>query len=544
MSEQPSAGPSRGLFAAASPPPPVAAWLARHELSLVVALTALAVAVRFARWQVTAVMFNDGPTFLALAEEFSRLDLESALSHPFHPLYPALVALAELVVGRMETAAVAVSALAGAAAVPVLHGMVRSGLSPAHGVVAAGVLALHPTAIEFTGDVQSEGLYLLLFLATAAMGLSALRHPGLGRPLAAGMLGGAAYLTRPEGLGLVVVIAGVAGLEALRGRRRWLETAGFGLALAAGVVLVASPYLVWLRADQGAWTVTQKKTVSELVGLDEFSLEPLLEAVTPESAPTPSGSEAGSASPEAAPGSRGSEGAVSSSEVSELGESLHDLFQTHVRAVHYGILTLLTLALLFGTAGRGTRPYGLFVGLGVGFHLFLLVGLSLGVGYVSSRHALPPMVLLFGYAAGALLATADVVHRRWPRLPATGVATALALALALAGLGKALRPDRVEDLAERRAAEWLRAQSVAVQAVGARRQRVAWYAGAPFVELSRSAHPEGLRELGVSHVILADDDRDHYPRLDETLRPPRVELLHRVEAGGESAAIYVLGPSG
>jgi hypothetical protein len=518
----------------------MAAWLARHEGRLVAALVLLAAVVRVVRWNVTAVMFNDGPVFLSLADAFARLDLATALGHPFHPLYPAVVALVDLAVGRLETAAVMVSVVAGSLAVAVLHRLVRAGLSPAHGVVAAGLLAVHPTAVEFTGDVQSEGVYLLFFLATATASVSALRRGSVPRAFLAGVLAGTAYLARPEGLGLAAVAACVALLEALLGRRSWRHTLALCTALALGAFLVASPYMAWLRMADGSWTVTQKKSVSALVGLEDAPIDgppsglpgpDLAAPAAPGTAPHPLPPE--EAAPD--PGDSSGPGFVA---------SLLDVGQTHVRALQYGLVVLLVLALAFGIAGRTRRPYGLFVGLAVGFHVALLIGLALGAGYVSSRHALPPMTLLFGHAAGGLLATGQAVQALRPRVPASMAAALLAAAFAAAGFGKALRPDRVEELAERRAAEWLRMQEVPVRAVAARKQRVAWYARAPFVEIPLAAYPEGLRELGVSHLILADDDRGHYPRLQDKLHAPSVEVLHRVEAGGRSASIYVLPPPG
>lgn len=521
------------------------AWLERHETRLVAALVVVAVAVRTLRWNVTAVMFNDGPVFLSLAEAFGRLDLRTALGHPFHPLYPAAIALVDVVVGRVETAAVVVSVVTGSLAVVVLHRMVRSGISAAHGVVAAALLAIHPVTVEYTGDVQSEGLYLLLFLSTAALAISALRRGSGWRAFGAGALGGMAYLVRPEGLGLLAVAGCVAMIEVLRGRQRWVRAVALGAAVAVGAVLVASPYMVWLRVVEGTWTVTQKKSVSVLVGLEQPPAErPASGLPGPELAPQRPERPTAAAAP-GAPSAAGPEASPPESPPTpSLSDSLLDVAQTHVRAVHYGGLVLFVLALAFGIAGRTRPPYGPFVAIAFAFHVALLFGLAEAAGYVSGRHALPPITLLFGHAAGGLLATASAVHALRPRVPAAVAASLLLACYSGMAFGKALRPDRVDELAERRAAEWLRSHEVPVRAVAARKQRVAWYARAPFVEIPLAAYPAGLRELGVSHLILADDDRVHYPRLQETLHAPEVEVLHRVEAGGRSASIYILPPPG
>ena len=67
-------------------------WLTRREGAALGGVLIAAAVLRAVRWQVTAVMFNDGPVFLALAQALDRGDWAAALSHPFHPLYPALIA--------------------------------------------------------------------------------------------------------------------------------------------------------------------------------------------------------------------------------------------------------------------------------------------------------------------------------------------------------------------------------------------------------------------------------------------------------------------
>ena len=190
---------------------------------LAVALCALAAfALRLARWGRTEVLFNDGPVFLALAERSAAGQLETLLQHPFHPLYPLAVAAlhalgAPLGLG-FERAGALVSALAGGAAVLALHGFVRRAFGPREGLVAAFLLAFHAGAVETGGDVQSESLYLALFLASAAALWQTLCDGRLRAAFAAGACSGLAYLTRPEGLGVALVGLGLLALYTVRGR--------------------------------------------------------------------------------------------------------------------------------------------------------------------------------------------------------------------------------------------------------------------------------------------------------------------------------------
>jgi hypothetical protein len=114
------------VTAAHAPPAP---WTRGERLALGLCAAA-AFALRLARWERAAVLFNDGPVFLALAERTAGGAPETLLQHPFHPLYPLAVALAHAL-GRplglgLETAGVLVGALAGAASVVALYAFARS----------------------------------------------------------------------------------------------------------------------------------------------------------------------------------------------------------------------------------------------------------------------------------------------------------------------------------------------------------------------------------------------------------------------------------
>jgi hypothetical protein len=98
--------------------------MSRDGLDLSVILF-VALAVRAFAWSRTAVMFNDGPIFLAMAEAIGAGRWAEVLAHPYHPLYPALIALVGLFPIHLETAAVTVSILGGLLSVVAIFLFVR-----------------------------------------------------------------------------------------------------------------------------------------------------------------------------------------------------------------------------------------------------------------------------------------------------------------------------------------------------------------------------------------------------------------------------------
>jgi hypothetical protein len=509
-----------------------------------VLLLAVAALLRAARWSSTALLFNDGPHFLALARAAAAGDFEALLRHPYHPLYPLAVAAMHGLVPDWERAAVTVSIVAGTLAVAALFVFVRTAFGTPAAWLAALLLALHPQAIEYCGDVQSEGVYLALFVAGLAALLPAWRDGRAGLAALAGACAGLAYLTRPEGLGIALLGSGLAVERALRGRWTSRRSLAWLVALLLPAGLVALPYLVGLRAEHGAWQLTGKKSLTQMVGAASAGSPPA----------EPSGTSPGASPVSAFPAApaRASAPAVAARPLLlRAVEALAELLGTGVRALRYEVLALVLIGLIASRGRIGER--GAFVVALLALYAAVLFALTLNVGYVSARHALPPLVATFGHAAAAAPVAAGLLLgllRRGRRLAGRGPLLAGSLvALALLGPGaidKAFVPDRTDDLAERRAAEWLRAQGLPPGGVAVRRQRIAYYADAPPVMLPAARVPElpeHLRSAGARYAIIRERDLRQWPELGEA-SGGEIELLHRVETEGVTARVLRLRAPG
>ena len=86
--------------------------------------------------------------------------------------------------------------------------------------------------------------------------------------LGAGVASGLAFLTRPEGLMMGLLVLGwlVAGLVSRRLNLR--RSLAIGAAFALGALLVSSPYLAAMRSEEGSFTLSRKKSVSALLLLE------------------------------------------------------------------------------------------------------------------------------------------------------------------------------------------------------------------------------------------------------------------------------------
>jgi 4-amino-4-deoxy-L-arabinose transferase-like glycosyltransferase len=421
----------------------------RLERWALAGLLLAAAGLRVVVWQRSVAMFSDGPRFLGMAHAFDSGRWTLALNDAYHPLYPLLVALLHRILpfgdsaGGWEGAAAAVSVASGVAVVGLGFAFLRDAFGAGAAWVGAFLLAVQTRSVDFTSDVQSDGLYLALFVAGTWLGWRAWRRGSPAWAAGAGLAVGLAYTTRPEGLGL-------------------------GLALG-------------------------------LLGL--------LQAVV--TAPT---------------------------RAARAARAAQMLLRTVVDGLRLPIVALVALGLA-GALGR-PGPRALFTATLTGLYAVLLYALTLSSGYVSRRHTLPPLVPLFGYAGlGALAAGAWAA--RWVR-PGRRSARVLATAVLVAGVGAGevaglLQPRRSEELATRRAADWLRQHAPEPGPLAAPRQRLGYYADMPYLPLAGIADEalgRYLSRAGARYVLLDDP-----AQVDALLREEgdRVRLLHRVRAGGHEA---------
>jgi hypothetical protein len=519
-------------------------------------LAVAAVALRAWVWTRTPAIHNDGPIFIGLAQLMGEGEWRAALAHAFHPLYPACLlavhtALASLgaVSGASgwETAGAAVSALSGGAAVLATYAWTRSLLGNRAALGAAAVLAVHPYAVRYSADVQSDGLYLALFLASVGSGWRALRDRD-GRAAAfAGAASGLAYLTRPEGLGVLGVLAAMFGARALRGGERRHHAVALALLAAAGLLVVA-PYLFHLRESSGQWALTRKKTVLELSGaVPERALAPVeapasllerspfLETVVrgPRRAELPSAETATAETP-------------ASRLLAALAAVALDF--TSVLRPEFELLALVGL----WSRGRRAPELGYLGALGAVYGL-ACYGMAYGAGYLNRRHVLAPALLLLPAIGAALPVVGARVIRLLSRRAGAELRSGRAVAAAAVLLALVAAPKLVDSrsdavLAERRAAEWLANRGTPdFGPIAAAKQRVAYYARAPFVPLpvpkgragsepARSAVAY-LQAAGARFVVVGD----HWWRGIGGQADPEgfgLRRLHRSRVGAADASVF------
>jgi hypothetical protein len=477
------------------------------------AITMLALALRWYSWERTAAVFNDGPRFLRQAQAILAGDWAGAFAEPFHPLYSAATAAVAALGVDLETAAALVSVLAGTAAVAVLYVFFRDAFGAPYDWMGTLLFAVHIRAIEFSSDVQSEGLYFLLFLGATALAWRALEKASTRYAFAAGLVASLAFWTRPEGIGVALILLVLAPVWALRngwGLAHSLRWTG-ALVLAASIGVGA--YVIPLQTVSGEWRLTQKKVLHAPAVDEKSRLPPLVD---------------GGAVPQPMRTLR-------PRQPKRLRAAIEDLWSTTRSAARPVVLVGWSAALL---AFRGRAgPRALFLLALVGAYCAVLMGLLLNAGYVSRRHVLPPLLPLFGYAVFGLTAIWRVSLGRWPVFLRVAKPAPL-LVGAMLVVPFQIQPRRIDKLAERQAAEWLadqrpQATGETVAGIGG---RVGYYAQRPMVDFrgfDAGELSDALQRHGVDFAVSSRSDWIEALRGDS-----RYEAIHETNAGGHRAFVF------
>jgi 4-amino-4-deoxy-L-arabinose transferase-like glycosyltransferase len=383
------------------------------------------------------ILFDDAPRFLGAARLILEGQYRAALTDAYHPLTAALMACISALGGvDLESAGLILSILSGGFATAALYTIARDMFDERVALISALLFAVFPRTVAASANVKSDGLHLALFLGGALLAWRALERGRFRHALGAGILCGLAYLARPEGLAVGVVLGVWLLLDLATLRISWPRFFTVVGGFAAAVLLFGGPYVLSLSEPGQGLTISQKKSL------------------------VPSG--------------------WSGLSLPQLGAALSEVLRDFQRG--WEALWLFVIPAL-----RWKRPsrQTLYLCSYTVLFFFLLLAVHLEAGYVSRRHWLAPAALLMPFAALGMLRIAAFLGH-WiskPRLRQW--VTPLYVAAVIGGFvaHEMMRPPDEMKLARKQAALWLRQYEV--RTLAAQRKRAAYYAGAerlvPFV---------------------------------------------------------------
>jgi hypothetical protein len=512
----------------------------RADLGLMAALVVLALGLR--AWQLahTEVAARDSIGFIRIAWQLEHGDLAAVLrASQQHPAYPATVAVFSHAVRpffpddlprAMQLSCQLVSILASLVLVIPMFLLGRELFDRGTAFWGTALFQCLPASGRVLGDGLSEPLFLLFAATALAAAAAALRRGSPALFALSGLMGGLAFLTRPEG-GLIVASAEIVLLACQavpRWRQAWSRWAACGVALALPALLVAVPYvrvIGKLSAKPTTTNVLDKMVQAPAAGSSQgVTRAPVLFADWWTGSPA---------------------------EMDQRnGWAARTLVHVLLNAFGY-VAVLPVLVGLWWRRDLLKRHPGHWVMILVGLPLtFFLYRVAVVLGYLSERHTL---LMVFGgvywAATGAVVIGERVaagVGRLHPALAGGSATVGRTWALAVLGLltfGPLLRtlsPLHADRAGFRQAGYWIAAHSLPGDQVDDAYCWAHFYAGRVFTE---GTHP-AAHEPTVHFVVMECSSNKH-PRLltrneDEVLESGGVlRASWPVKRGRERAEVRV-----
>ncbi len=228
--------------------------------SLLLGLLLFAFLLRFPLLLYPEVIRNDGAEYIHHAKLILTGDWAGGKAPP---LYPALIALTHLLIPDMERAGILISIIFGTLLVLPVFYLGKEIFDERVGVLSAVIVAVHPYLNSFSGSVLTESTYYFLAAMIVLTGWYASQRGRSKEAILFGLLASLAYLTRPEGIGFLIVFClWTLIVSPSGGKRVWTKRVGIVLLAIFSFLLLSAPYLMEIRKETGRWGITKKFAIS------------------------------------------------------------------------------------------------------------------------------------------------------------------------------------------------------------------------------------------------------------------------------------------
>ena len=172
-------------------------------------LLLLALSIRIILYSHTYLIAKDGAfQYIPVAKLYASGEFKEALSQVQTPLYPFLIALVSKIGLDIEPAGRLISLILNTLTIIPLYFLGKKLFKSSNISFLAGfLLAIHPYFARFSVDVLKEATYIFFFVTALWLSYEALSSEKLWLYLLAGMTIGFSYLTRPDGVEILIMVS-------------------------------------------------------------------------------------------------------------------------------------------------------------------------------------------------------------------------------------------------------------------------------------------------------------------------------------------------
>lgn len=460
---------------------------------------------------------NDGAHYGFVAREFLKGNFIEALSSPAPPLYPFLISLLSPGSGHVEIAGRLLSLFFGTLTLIPLFYLIKEAVGRREAIFTALFYSFHPYLVTYSGMLLTEATYWGLLNLSVYFFWTGLRRGKAWRIGLSGVFLSLSYLTRPEGIGYILVYLAWIVIDGIL-KKRWFKTFVFIGALVTSVFILCIPYVIHIHRETGQWLISKKavEAQSQLFKKGSGNIEPSkkIEETSPEK---------------------------KSSKIVWVVQNNFQYFPSvvyhYLRAYHFS----LWLFLLFGVIRIRQKgiDFEVFWASMILFHLFSLAS------FLSStiRFSIPMVPLSLFWAGAGILEMKrylEMIKISNPEKVVFGVVLLTVLIL----LPQSLVPERRHRADQKKIGIWLKQNTPQEAVIMSPRPQEVFYAERKWVmfpqQVSSALIPgkcyqEAIRYAktkGVRYILVTRHSRETSPDFIEFIQPTDLrEVVRRPDLG-------------
>lgn len=461
----------------------------------------------------------DSAAYGFMARYFLKGNFIKGLSIPGHPLYPLLMSLFSLDSTHVEMVGRLLSLFFGTLTIIPLFYLVKEAIGEKEAILSALLYAFHPYLVTYSGMLMTEATYWGLLVLSVYFFWTGLKKEKVWRAMLSGFFLGLAYLTRPEGIGYVLVYLIWAVVEGGL-KKKWFKRSIFIGVVILTVFIFAIPYVIYIHQETGQWLISKKAVEHQSDLLKE--------------------------NPEQVDPSMGIDQNKPVSGDSKILWITHNIIQffpsvtyRYLRAYHFSLWLLLFFGLI--RVRRKVIDYELFIASLVLFHL-----VSLSTFLPSSiRFSIPVIPLSLFWAGTGILE----IKRYLEKIKISNSEKVIFLLVILAiliQLQESLKPERSFRAGQKKVGLWLKQNTPPDAIIMSNSPQEAFYAdrewmfipfgistpgnpGKSYNEIIRYAKTKGVR-----YILVNKNTHEMNPGFIESIQSTDLKEIFRRADGGST----------
>ncbi|MEW6376474.1 MAG: glycosyltransferase family 39 protein [Thermodesulfobacteriota bacterium] len=199
----------------------------------------------------------DSAAYGFMARFFLKGHFIKGLSSPAPPFYPFLISLFSMDTTHVEITGRCLSLFFGTLTIVPLFYLVKEAIGQKGAIFSALLYSFHPYLVTYSGMLLSEATYWGLLILSVYFFWTGLRKEKLWRIALSGVFLGLAYLTRPEGIGYVLIY--LAWIVVDGGfKKKWVKKFILIGTLILTVFIFVIPYVIHIHRETGQWLISKK----------------------------------------------------------------------------------------------------------------------------------------------------------------------------------------------------------------------------------------------------------------------------------------------